>query len=317
MSVLRLLALMTLLLAGVACESTAVPRREHRIGTTLGARDIPVDFHRRLLFVDVWINGHGPFAMILDTGATVVVLDDSVARRLKLARTGDAFFTEGVGTAAIPREAWVATLKSLRLSREEWRDMDVAVTDLSALSDSAGRPLDGVLGYPVFADRTVQIDYPRRTVRYLRPGGFKPVVTAPDRYHSSWMDLPPGAPIPRIHDLTIQHWRYRVILDTGAAGTLWLSQTKMYLHNITINDLPPDERQTQGLFGSAKHRRWTAPDIHLGGIGYDRPEIFFIEEGFEQSGLNSRYLGIAGNGLLEDLVVTFDYLGRRIHFERR
>jgi predicted aspartyl protease len=149
--------------------------REHRVSidyararvTFDGAvpPELPLRFvlapRRPVAIVWVSVNGRGPFAFVLDTGAAVTIVSTSAARRagLPLGRAvalyGAGGRTRGVRSVAREISAGHARRRSLKL---------IVADVLGAASAEAGMSLDGVLGAPFFAGGTLTIDYPRRAV---------------------------------------------------------------------------------------------------------------------------------------------------------
>ena len=122
---------------------------------------------RSLFLLSARVNGEGPFAFYLDTGLATSAVSPDVARL----RSGDAdaayaalTLKDGAGRP-VPVQG-TARLASVRIGGLELRDLDVMVLDMEGLSRTLGTPVDGVLGYPCFADGLLTIDYPAAEVRF-------------------------------------------------------------------------------------------------------------------------------------------------------
>ena len=111
-----------------------------------------------LAVVSALVNGRGPYAFAVDTGASTTVVAESLGRELDLPTAPTPALTGGGGTVA----ATAARLATLALGPIQLRDVDVAVSDfLTQLSEAIGTRLDGVIGYNVLRGFHVAIDYPR------------------------------------------------------------------------------------------------------------------------------------------------------------
>jgi predicted aspartyl protease len=56
-----------------------------------------------LVYVPVWVNGHGPYEFVLDTGSSNSSVDRSLVRTLGLRRTGQVHPVQGVtGSGVVP-----------------------------------------------------------------------------------------------------------------------------------------------------------------------------------------------------------------------
>jgi len=124
----------------------------------------PVSFvlasRRPAAVVRVKINGAGPFAFVLDTGAAITIVSTNVARRAGLPLERAARLQGGGGSTAGRR----STARELALGAVRRRNARVIVADvLGPASAEVGMRLDGILGAPFFARGRLTIDYPRRS----------------------------------------------------------------------------------------------------------------------------------------------------------
>ena len=103
-----------------------------------------------------------PLNFLLDTGASVSVLNLSTAQRLGLT-LGSAVKVMGVGGTASGH--W--PVKLLADANHIELPGEYLALDLSRLSRSCGNPVDGLVGADFFRDRVVQIDYAAQQIRVL------------------------------------------------------------------------------------------------------------------------------------------------------
>lgn len=158
---------LTLLLAGawllVSLPSPAEPPAK---ATTVPFEVLP----SKHLAVVVKLNGRGPYRVIFDTGAPVLILGT------KAARSGGVL-PENV---EVPRDSPFGAagqfpiqrldVGSLRLDKVPALVMDhPAVASLS----KTGGPLDGIVGYPFFSRYRMTLDYPAKKLT-LVPNGYEP-----------------------------------------------------------------------------------------------------------------------------------------------
>jgi hypothetical protein len=107
------------------------------------------------------VDGAGPFALVLDTGAAVTILSTSAARRAGL-RLGRAARLNGAGGSA---DGLRSVAREIRVGSTRRLAVHVIVADvLGPASAEAGMKLDGIVGAPFFAGGRLTIDYPRRAV---------------------------------------------------------------------------------------------------------------------------------------------------------
>src|SRR5579862_558916 len=104
--------------------------------------------------VEVEINGHGPFVMIVDTGATVTVVDPDLIAELHLPRAM---------TDAIPAtERGPLRIDTLTIGTAVLHG--VTVGEVGLLSGLGPNPPRGVLSAAAFPGHLVILDYPKATL---------------------------------------------------------------------------------------------------------------------------------------------------------
>jgi Aspartyl protease len=136
-----------------------------RAQTTLLA---PLDLTRGKPFVMVSINGKGPFRFILDTGTGAeAVITPALAAQLELPVAGQVRLSDpsGQGGQTVP----IFLIQSLRVAGVEF--MGVAALR-HAMSDADGY-CQGLLGFLLFRDYLLTVDYPRQRMT-LHTGDLKP-----------------------------------------------------------------------------------------------------------------------------------------------
>ncbi|HEX8857119.1 MAG TPA: retropepsin-like aspartic protease, partial [Thermoleophilaceae bacterium] len=114
--------------------------------------------------VPVYVNGEGPFAFILDTGASQSVIDTALARELKLEKTGSKAPVQGVAGSTVAREV---VIEKWRVDKMPLRTLAGVAVGLASGDKHAG--VAGLLGSDVLSGfESVAIDYQKQVVT-LRP----------------------------------------------------------------------------------------------------------------------------------------------------
>jgi hypothetical protein len=134
-------------------------------GATEVLAEIPFEFREGLLWVKVTVaESAQPLNFLLDTGAGASAINRRTADRLALP-LGREVNVRGVETTLSGR--W---LKGIRATAGTVSlPGDYVAMDLTQLSHSCERPVDGLLGADFFRGRAVQIDFRAQTVRILKP----------------------------------------------------------------------------------------------------------------------------------------------------
>ena len=128
-----------------------------RAGRAGGAIPFTLAPSRPLTLVQVTINGHGPFLMALDTGASTTLLSPALAQATGIATTQTAQLGGAGGTTANGARIGRAQIRLGGLTRD---GQAVAVADvLGPIRQVAGAPIEGVLGADMFRSGRITIDY--------------------------------------------------------------------------------------------------------------------------------------------------------------
>lgn len=129
----------------------------------------PVEISFQLIDNRVFMNGHGPFSFILDTGASGGAMSLDVMRALHL--TPDKAGEDG-GAGEGSDKGF--TLKaSYTFGDVHVRNEGFFAQDFSPMNAVIGFSyLDGIVGQPVFAHRVVDIDFAQSHLRLFPPGAY-------------------------------------------------------------------------------------------------------------------------------------------------
>src|SRR5712692_1425789 len=123
------------------------------------------------IFVQAQINGSQPLWLLVDSAAGFPwILDSQRASQLRLPLAGKA---AGWGTGEDPFALAFADGTSVNLGGCELNNQTVAATSLNSLQRYAGRQLDGILGYELFNQYVVEIDYTSGTINLYDPAGYE------------------------------------------------------------------------------------------------------------------------------------------------
>jgi hypothetical protein len=127
------------------------------------SREFPFQLRGGLIWVDVQAaDSVEPLHFLLDSGASVSVINLETAKRMGLA-LGKRVEVQGVGasTEGFWPQHWVASAGAVQLPTQ------YLAVDLSSLTGSCECPVDGLIGMDIFRNRIVQIDFAAARVRLL------------------------------------------------------------------------------------------------------------------------------------------------------
>jgi hypothetical protein len=267
-----------------------------------GPPEVPFTLVRNQVVLQATLQGRGPYACLVDTGASPSAVDLAAARELGLPLGGRAARAEGVGADDVfvtPTEMDVAAAGS------EAARLAAVAFDLSELARGLGQPLQCILGQSWLATRVVEIDYPRQRLRLgaSAPAPGMDCHTMPMRF---WL---PGDLMPLV-TMRVNGVDVPVSLDTGSSATVRLFPDGAALAGIADPRGAGDQAAVTGARGRTAVRKAVAGRLQLGPLTLvDAPVTIGEHNAGEPPGARA---GNAGNGLLRHVVLTLDYPARRI-----
>lgn len=161
------------------------------------------DFSTRQVVVETKLQGES-FAMAIDTGAPLTVLDSKLARQAQVISGGDVTI-EGLGGVTKGELGYVAALSVGGLSV---KPMFAVIADLSGFSRLFGRRIRGILGYDFLQQYQTTIDFPNGTIMF----------SAPEDRLEGGIPFTLNGCMPRVV-ATANGVRFEADLDTGSSGT--------------------------------------------------------------------------------------------------
>jgi aspartyl protease len=299
---LAVLGLIGAALAGIGLGRSpfrSAPPGEHVL------HEITFDFATRQPIVPVRVNGAAPVPFVVDTGASVHVVDSTVAP--PSAAQGDRVAMSGGGEASVPVR--FAAPLTFETGGVVWNAQRAAI---ASLGYPDRKHFGGLIGAPILMRYVVRFDFPRRRLQLIEPGTY----AAPSGAERVPFELQEDLPIVRATvDVGTGPLAARLLVDTGASQFVDLNRPFVESNRLldAVQDAAPIERPA-ALGGGAPFLYGTARRVMLGVLVFDRPRVGFSRA---QTGSSSRTErdGIIGNDLLRQFVVTVDYRRRVLVLE--
>jgi hypothetical protein len=162
---------------GGAAHFAAPTSSPHDFSIANGATQasVPTQIVRNHVWLDVMLDGKGPFHFVFDTGGANVI-DSAVAKALGLTSGGSAQVT-GVGSAS--EASSFAVIKTLQVGDVLVKDQVFIVLPIAkGFGVSTGVQMDGVIGYEVLSRFVTTFDYGHKKVVFHMPGSYAPPADA-------------------------------------------------------------------------------------------------------------------------------------------
>ncbi|GEM_PF-7009267 len=227
--------------------------------------------------VEVTIGSHGPFNMILDTGAPSVILDKGIGTDLGLTVIGEQQMGSpgGKGITAVIFEGAVVGLGEYTFEAEAITGMDFSMfkrkTAPDSISTSAQRQdfPPGVFGFWALQEGVVSIDYKAHTLTINTDAALNPADPAVLKLART-----PPFPYPEF-EMTVGGIAIKGHIDSGSGGLFTMSTD-------WIDKLPLKEEAKvmgQAMLADGPREIWGAQldgDVVIGGQTIKDPQISFM-----------------------------------------
>jgi predicted aspartyl protease len=289
----------------VAEADVAIPRDRRTLVEFPAGVDtvrLPARIENDRIYVRLNVAGRG-LDFLLDTGASAITINETVARELKLPIYGrstqtiaGSFVTARVVAPEIaigPLVMHDVVLRTVPLASNESRDTRIV----------------GLLGFDFLDAVGLKIDYENGTVDALRPGSLVPPANATPldvRLNSGW---------PVVHATVGEASGDDFILDTGAAVTYVVFQRFTRAHPEAFGDeTDTPVLSASGVGGSIPYRTVTAKRIGIGPLNFDDERGGDEAVSANALGFDNQD-GLIGGDILKLFTVYLDYGASRVYLE--
>lgn len=267
---------------------------------------VPFDLIDNRIFVNVEINGQGPFRFILDSGAGNLVTPE-VAARLNLKKE-DSFTAYGVGEQSV--EAWRTTVTQIKVGGVQATNQRFTVLSLEPVKQAIGfERLDGLIGSQLFNSLIAKVDYEQSRVTFIQPSKFS--------YQGSGVAVPFefDGHIPQV-DAEVDGFRGKLKIDTGDRSSLTLYVPFVENNKLREKYAPPFKTITGwGIGGRVLAQVTRAKTIKFGGAEIQNV-VTRLPIAKSGAYMDADVIGSVGTGLLKRFNVIFDYSRKRLIFEK-
>ncbi|MFM7317095.1 MAG: aspartyl protease family protein, partial [bacterium] len=153
-------------------------------------------------YVEVKLNGEGPFRLIFDLGAPVTLLSNKAAKDSKtISPTKRPSFLMGMQGEGM--------VKEMQFGESKAKDIPVMIFDhpaITAMSEILGKRFDGILGYTFFARYRTTIDYEKKRLWFepVRESTENVASALPDKMLNPGRKTPATEVIPRHNSIGIE-----------------------------------------------------------------------------------------------------------------
>lgn len=279
----------------------------------------PFRFINNLIILPVVINDSDTLQFILDTGVSTSIMTElSIGDSLSLNYTRKVKI-KGLGQGE-PIDALHSFGNNFYVSGIQGKNQDLLILlqNVFNLSSVFGTRIHGLLGYNIFQNFIVEIDYSKKIISFHDPESYE--------YKDGWwifhrnrryetLPLIIHETKPYILAYIIMNDGIRVpvklLIDTGASHSLWLDTFSDSL--IKLPETTVDVFLGKGLNGDIFGKLGRIPEIHLGSFIIPNPIVAFPDSMStgQTTGLDHRN-GTLGAEILRRFNVIIDYPNKKI-----
>jgi hypothetical protein len=250
------------------------------------------------LVIEAKWDKRGPYHFLIDTGASVTLVSPELAAAYT-AKNAPPTATPLVRVKSATGETALltsTTLRRIELGGARFENVQALIYDCAALSAHLGVRIDGILGFPLFRETLLTLDYPQSRVLLQ---------------NRSALPLLPGTPIAFNNDrktpiipLRLGDQTFVALIDSGSDVALSLNPVGL---NPTFA-VPPRPGATVATLSGDRTQRIgrLAETLMLGDYPVAQPVVDLTDE-----------LTSIGGGILKHFTVTFDQEHSRVTIYRR
>jgi len=267
----------------------------------------PFRFINNLIIIPLQINNSGNLYFILDTGLNISILTElSLGDSLSLNYTKQVTI-QGLGKGN-PIKALHSFGNEFQISEVKGNYMHIYIIlqNIFNLSSMLGTRVHGLIGYNLFKEFVVEINYEKKIITLYKPGTYRirnkrrsktlPIIldkTKPYIYASVVMD-------------NNEEVEVKLLIDTGASHSLWLDKSSD--PKIKIPDNVREAYLGAGLSGEIHGLMGRVNSIKIADFTFENPIVAFPDSSsasysFGLSGRN----GSLGSEILRRFDIVIDY----------
>jgi hypothetical protein len=240
------------------------------------------------------------YRFMIDTGSSATLVSPALARSLRLKEKRQPARTVRVrGAQGGEVELESVTLRSLSLGDASFEQVPALIYDCTELSSHLGLALDGVIGFPLFRNTLLTLDYPGSRL-VLAPPSAAGIPAQSPRVSTIAFNNEQNSPLIPIQ---MGNESFIVLIDSGSDGGLSLNPVGLhprFAHGprvgLLVASLSGDHRQLVGRL---------AQDVVVGSHRVEQPVTDLTDQ-----------LSSLGGEFLRHFALTFDQRNSRVTFTR-
>ncbi|WP_372775764.1 aspartyl protease family protein [Mangrovibacterium sp.] len=278
------------------------------------ARSLTVDFKTasNLIIIPVIINDSDTLNFILDTGVRFPIITElpyvnklnlNYMQPVKISGLG-----EGEGMTAYRSGNNTMKIGEGLISYNQ--EVQMVISEHFQISQILGLPVHGLIGFNLFKDFVVEVDYDNLKLTVIKPEYYR------DRVYNRDIVMPihfeSNKPYVRTTIVTDknEHVPVKLLFDTGASDAIWLSTSSDSRIGLPVNHI--ETFLGRGLNGDLFGKKARIGGIWVGPLILYEPIVSFPDAELVEQIIRDDRNGTLGAEILRRFYVTIDYPNNQI-----
>jgi len=148
--------------------------QQYRIENNKEKFSLNVENYGGIIILPVSINGSKPLNFMLDSGSPYTIISDISVFNFFKPKEGALIKVQGLGRDRAYLDAYLSKANTIRIGKAVSNRSDIIVLLASDfdLGQRFGIPIYGVIGYDLFRDFVVEINYSKEKLKFYKPEYF-------------------------------------------------------------------------------------------------------------------------------------------------
>jgi len=308
-------AVLSIVLLFVAAE--AVSQSKFQLENAAKRQSVSFKLSNNLIIFPIEVNGRS-LNFILDSGVGATLLFNLYAKDSVMLHNKEKVRLQGLGSEesveAVLSKGNLFTFGNIRGYNQS---LYLILDDSFDLSSKLGITVHGIIGYEIFKDFVVDINYGTKRINFYNPDNYKHKICKKcETFDLDFFKLKPyinvGVKLDSVSDKTIP---VKLLIDSGGSDALWLfenSHPDILSPKKFFNDF-----LGEGLSGAVYGKRSKIKALVIGKFELKNPTVSYPDSSsisyarqFEDRS------GSLGASVLRRFNVTFDYKNKKISLKK-
>jgi hypothetical protein len=305
-----------ILFFGICNNITGQNEGFRMMSTHKSYEDIRFQFINNLIVIPIKVNNK-KLNFILDSGVNKTIVFNSSKVDTILSNFEYKYKLKGLGEG-LPVNAIVSKNNLFRINNliAVNKNVYVILKDDFDLSSKMGITIHGVIGYDIFSDLILRINYKTKKIRFYNPSKYKQKKCS----NCEVLPLTIFQKKPYV-DVTVKlnnnskKVPIKMLIDSGGSDAIWLFEFS------NKNIVTPEKFFTDflgvGLSGTVYGKRSRISSLGLGKFSLNKPTVSFLDTlSTKDARKFNKRNGSIGTGILKRFTVWFDYPNNRLMLKK-